>query len=250
MKEMSLYKKISNYYDEIFPLKKSRLSFITSLFEKEQLSILDIGCASGELPLALTEKGHRLTGIDLDGDMIALAREKTKNKDLKVEFLERDMAGIGMDFLPSSFDAVLCFGNTLVHLENLEKIERFFKGALKILKSRGIFILQIVNYDRVLAESIKELPVIESENFTFHREYFYDRTAHRIRFKACLTVKKSGAVLKSSESLYPLTFMELRAVLENAGFSELRFIGNENKAPYGKQSPALIALAKKVEARI
>jgi len=243
---MSLYEKISGYYDELFPLKKARLSFISSFLEKEGMSILDIGCASGELALALTKEGHQVFGIDLNRDMVHLAREKAKSLglSLKVEFLERDMTNIGTDFLPAFFDAVLCFGNTLVHLENLGKIEEFFKGVLKILKNKGIFILQIVNFDRVLAEDIKELPIIESENFTFQREYLYDRVSHRIRFQGGVTEKKSGTIKKYNESLYPLIFKELRTALIGTGFSQLQFFGDESKAPYTKQSPALIAVAE------
>ncbi len=246
---MSLYEKISGYYDELFPLKKTRVSLITSFLEKEGMLILDVGCASGEQALALAKKGHRVFGIDLDRDMVDAAREKAKSLDLrsKVEFLEKDMANVGIDFLPAFFDAVICFGNTLVHLENPGKIEEFFKGVLKILKNRGIFILQVVNFDRVLAEKIMELPEIESENFTFHREYFYNRIAHRIRFQAGVTEEKSGITKKYSELLYPLISTELRTTLENAAFSKIQFFGNESKAPYGKQSPALIAVARNIE---
>jgi 2-polyprenyl-3-methyl-5-hydroxy-6-metoxy-1,4-benzoquinol methylase len=101
------------------------------------MSILDIGCASGELALALTKEGHQVFGTDLNREMVHLAREKAKSLGLrsKVEFLERDMTNIGTDFLPAFFDAVLCFGNTLVHLENLGKIEEFFINSYFIDKS-------------------------------------------------------------------------------------------------------------------
>jgi SAM-dependent methyltransferase len=157
------------------------------------------------------------------------------------------MTGIGTGFPPSSFDAVLCFGNTLVHLENPGKMKAFFSGVLNTLKDGGVFIVQIVNYDRIPAEGVGELPLIESENCTFHREYTFHKAAHRIRFNTRLTVKETGTVRESTESLYPLTSLELRTVLENAGFSGIRFFGSESKAPYRPQSPALIALAQKQE---
>jgi SAM-dependent methyltransferase len=244
---MSLYKTISRYYDELFPLKKARLDFITSFFNGDGLSVMDIGCAAGASALALAKAGHRVIGIDLNRDMVESAREKAQKSGLssKAVFFVKNMTGVGSSFPPSSFDAALCFGNTLVHLENPAKMEAFFSGVLKTLKDDGVFIVQIVNYDRILTEGVTELPLLESKACTFRREYTFDPTVHRICFNAYLTVKETGAVRESMESLYPLTSLELRTALENAGFSGIRFFGNENKDPYNRHSPALIALAQK-----
>ena len=120
-----------------------------------------------------------------------------------------------------------------------------YNETLEAEGGRG-YVLERRVFDRVLAEETKELPIIESENFTFQREYLYDRVSHRIRFQAVLTIKKSGTTKKYSECLYPLIFTELRTALVGAGFSQTRFFGNESKAPYGKQSPALIAVARNI----
>jgi SAM-dependent methyltransferase len=198
-----------------------------------------------EFQKVLMNGGHHVVGIDLDEKMIALARGKVKKQGLKTEFFIKDMTKIGEDFSPGSFDAVLCFGNTLVHLENSEKIKEVFIGIHKVLKSDGIFLVQVVNYDRILSGGIKELPLLENEKFIFRRKYRYDEVDHRIRFLTHLTIKKNGEVIKSSETLYPLTFRELKDALDHAGFSKLQFFGSETKMPYNKNSPALIAFAQK-----
>lgn len=241
----SLYESIAAYYDEIFPLKKTRLSFVSSLLKGEDLSVMDIGCATGELALALSEKGHDVVGIDLDRAMVERAREKATDRGLETEFLVKDMSAIGTDFMPSSFDAVFCLGNTLAHLENPAKMDAFFRAVLTVLKDGGLFALQIVNYQRVLDNEITELPRSENDRFTFRREYVYEEEKHRIRFHGGVRVKSSGVLQGSVEILYPLTFEELNAALTNAGFSKKQFFGNENKAPYDKDSPALIAIARK-----
>lgn len=241
----SLYESIAAYYDEIFPLKETRLSFVNALLKGEDLSVMDIGCATGTLALALAKKGHDVTGIDLDRDMVETAREKAEAGGLEIDFLVKDMSSVGTDFMPSSFDAVLCFGNTLVHLENPGKMDVFFRGVLTVLKEGGFLALQIVNYQRVLDERVTELPQIESENFIFRRKYVYEKKTHRIRFHGGLRIKDSGVLQGSVEILYPLTFGELKTALTNAGFSQLLFFGTEKKTPYEKDSPALIAIAFK-----
>ncbi|MCP4147277.1 MAG: class I SAM-dependent methyltransferase [bacterium] len=247
---MTLYEKISTYYDVLFPLKKTRLDFLSTLLDSNA-SILDIGCATGELPLALSQLGHTLTAIDLDDDMISAAKEKSLLKNLPINFHTKDMTDIN-DFHPASFNHTLCFGNTLVHLANPTIIESFFKKVLDLLKENGSFILQIVNYDKILDE-IKNasrhtsLPLIERESLTFQRKYFYDNATHHIKFTGTVTLKDSGSVIESNESLYPLTSTELKTALLNAGFQDIQLFGNESKAPYSPQSPALIAVAKKGE---
>jgi glycine/sarcosine N-methyltransferase len=241
---MALYENIAEFYDEIFPLKQTRMNFIEP-FLKDNSSILDIGCATGELALVLSKKGHQVVGIDLDEKMIELAGEKTKRSGLNTKFFIKDMKKIGEDFSPKSFHAVLCFGNTLVHLENPGKIEEVFMGIHKVLKNSGILMAQVVNYDRILSGGINELPLLENENFIFRREYCYQEADHRIRFLTYLTIKKNGKVIKSSEMLYPLTFQELKDALEDAGFFKFQFFGSESKIPYDKTSPALAAIAEK-----
>ncbi|MCK5059380.1 MAG: class I SAM-dependent methyltransferase, partial [Candidatus Aminicenantes bacterium] len=194
---MSIYEKISEYYERIFPLKKGKVTFLESLLKKENQKILDLGCATGELALALSSKGHRVIGIDLDKNMVNMARSKAKSEGTKNRFYVKDMLDVGMDFPENSFDAVLCLGNTLVHLKNLDEIGNLIKGVFSILKRDGIFILQVVNFEGVLTGQINGLPLLENDTFAFERKYQYDKNHHHVMFKTSLFLKKSGESLKS-----------------------------------------------------
>lgn len=243
----SLYERIAAYYNEIFPLKEIRLDFVESQLPipgRENLFLLDIGCATGELVFALSKSGHRVVGIDINRQMIDAAKN-VKTTNYRTGFLLMDMNRVGTAFNYSFFDAVLCLGNTLAHLENLQAVESFFSGIFKVLKERGVFLLQLVNYRRILDREITELPVIESSHCTFRREYAYDRKKHRIRFLGELHLKDSGETFESVETLYPLTYEELEPALARAGFSRIDFYGNEHRSPYNPSSPALIASAVK-----
>jgi glycine/sarcosine N-methyltransferase len=242
---MSLYDAIAGFYDELFPLKESRLAFIDSFLKQKPQTVLDIGCASGELVLALAKKGHYPVGIDLDGQMIELAAAKAKKQGLKANFLKKNMTRIGEDFPPGSFAAVLCFGNTLAHLESPETMKYVFRGVYQILKADGMVAVQVVNYDRILSQGIKALPLLESEHFIFRREYHYYEGEHRIDFITHLTEKRSGQVTEGKERLYLLRFAELKQILEDTGFSGIHYFGGESKEPYGPTSPALVAVAYK-----
>jgi glycine/sarcosine N-methyltransferase len=243
----SLYEHIAAYYREIFPLKEIRLAFVESqlpLPKREKLFILDIGCAVGELALPLSKVGHRVVGIDISREMVEIAK-KVNFGNYRTGFLQMDMNHVSVKFTSSFFNAVLCLGNTLVHMENLREMETFFTSVRGILKDQGVFLLQVVNYRRILDQGISELPLIESEHCTFRREYVYDRENHRIRFRGELRLKNSGDRFESVETLYPLTYEELEPAMVRAGFSQVRFFGNEDRSSYESSSPALIASAVK-----
>ena len=126
---MSFYTSISEYYRKIFPLNPAQTRFVLDRFPNaSNLSLLDIGCGTGDLCLALSSSFRLVTGIDLDEEMLEIAQG---NKgDLKnVDFHRMNMLEMDLKFGPESFDAILCFGNTLVHLANLEEIARFLENA-------------------------------------------------------------------------------------------------------------------------
>ncbi|MCP4214027.1 MAG: class I SAM-dependent methyltransferase [bacterium] len=241
---MPLYHGIADFYDRLFPLRESRSAFVDSHLADGPLSVLDIGCATGELASVLAQKGHDVTGLDLDGQMITQAREKFPKTD-NLRFLQRDMTLIAEQLPPNTFDAVLCFGNTLVHLPNPAVMKGFFQSVNTVLKKGGVFLIQVVNYDRLLAEGVPELPLLKRDGLTFTRTYDHDSTDHHVQFNGRLEVAETGQVFESSERLYPLTSKEMKELLETAGFSATSLLGNEKKAPYDRQSPALIAVAKK-----
>lgn len=50
-------------------------------------TILDIGCGTGELGLALAARGHAVTGVDLAPSVIELARRKASERKLTEQWL-------------------------------------------------------------------------------------------------------------------------------------------------------------------
>src|SRR5256885_6074762 len=50
--------------------------------------VLDVGAGTGAISLLAAELGHRVTALDLAGEMLARAREKAEERGLEVEFVE------------------------------------------------------------------------------------------------------------------------------------------------------------------
>jgi len=67
--------------------------------------VLDAGCGDGAYSLAATERGAIVTGVDLSEDMLALARERSAARGVKVDWRQGDV--LALPFPDSSFDLAI-----------------------------------------------------------------------------------------------------------------------------------------------
>lgn len=235
---MEFYSRIAEQYDLIFPFSPPQKKFVQSSVSAplEEKNILDIGCGTGNLTIELSPLVNSITGIDLNPEMIKAAQQKSDQP----TFLCRNMLDLSKDFPPASFDTVLCFGNTVVHLDGMAQIAEFFSQVRKILKPNGKILLQIINYDRILTYKIDHLPTIENNHIKFERFYIYQEDIHRVNFDTRLTLKVSGEVIENSVQLYPILKDELKQVLIDSSFDTLHWYGNFKKEPLTNQAVPLV----------
>jgi SAM-dependent methyltransferase len=147
-------------------------------------------------------------------------------------------------FNPATFDAVLCFGNTLVHLSGPPEVEGFCRAVKEVLKNKGKFLLQILNYDHVLDHGISTLPLIENDLVRFERLYRHDDKMNMIAFKTKLFVKKTQKEIEDEILLYPMRKSDLEAVLRQTGFTNISFYGDFDKRELREDSLPLVVEAQ------
>ncbi len=253
------YTSISKYYSEIFPYKPMQLQFIKSRAgELAGKRILDIGCATGELAFHLANEGAKVTGIDLNENLLKqakngigkfrFAKSNKHESDLSSPgpvFQIGNMLELNNDFQPEQFDAVLCFGNTLVHLLSEGLIQKMLSGVFSILKPGGHFLLQILNYDYILGENISELPVIETDNIKFVRKYGFENNSQVVRFQTDLILKKEKETISNETSLLALKSKELYELLSQTNSTEINMFSNFKMEPFGGKHLPLVLSSRK-----
>ncbi|MBS4534166.1 class I SAM-dependent methyltransferase [Clostridium sp. D2Q-14] len=234
------YKEISKYYDYIFPVKDVKFNLIKEVSGDYPKDILDVACGSGGYSKKLRDEGYNITAIDLDENMI----NKLKEKDSEIDAQVLNMLEI--EKLNKKFDTIFCIGNSLVHLNNDEEIGEFLKSCNNSLKTEGRMLIQIVNYDRVLAKNIKYLPTIKNKevNLVFERYYDYLKDKHKIDFSTILKVEDRK--FENNVYLHPIKSKGMRSLIEKAGFSSIKFYGNFDKGEYEpmKSFPLVIVAEK------
>lgn len=234
---MSFYQSFASYYDRIFPLNPTALSFVSSHFQSGE-SLLDIGAGTGNMAIALAEKEMNVTASEPDETMAESIRSKTDMKGLTVSVQTKSMEQINE--FQNNFDGIICIGNTLPHLPDEESIVNFLSQCHQKLNNDGRLILQTVNYDKVLFSEDFSFPVIQKDDFSFTRRY--EKVNEHIYFTSILTV--NGESTENTIPLYPITSQRLISLLKKSGFDSVQVYGNFKEEDYNRDSPALIVVAK------
>jgi glycine/sarcosine N-methyltransferase len=242
---MDFYASISAYYDRIFPTDAKALCFLDSRVEPGS-RILDIACGTGGYSLALAERGHRVIGVDLDRAMILSARHKARDADEAPDFRVMDMLCLAENLDPG-FDLIFCIGNSLVHLATDEQIGQLLSDCRVLLRPQGVLVLQIINYDRILAQGLTHLPTLRDEDLEFLRFYEVDPAGGVVIFRTELRVGREDEqrVIRNQIPLRILGEQPLRRLVRTAGFENLELFGDFEGRPFGPESLPLILSARR-----
>lgn len=103
----------------------------------ENKTVLDIGCGAGILTNALSEKGHKVHGIDLSAKSLEIARKYDTTK--KVDYQLSN--AYCLPFQDESFD-VVCAMDVLEHVEEPKLL---ISEASRVLKVGGLFFFHTFN---------------------------------------------------------------------------------------------------------
>ncbi len=236
---MNAYDFLADRFDEIFPVDRDRIGFIADMLAPGARCV-DAGCATGGLAIGLNDRGFEVVGIDLSERMIRLAIAKAGSGRTGLSFRVMDMRRLSE---LGAADCVLCFGNTLPHLESRAQARAFFASVRSMLKAGGFFAFQIVNFDKVLAESGIRFPIVETDDFAFRRSYHF-RDDARVDFKIEIEDKAAGETYENTTPLLVLGRAELLADLRDAGFRSIEAYSDYDRRPSDLSEFATIYLCR------
>ena len=135
-----MYKQFAKYYDSIYRWKdyKAESDKIRALVKKYRTSrgkeILDVACGTGN-HIQYLKKYFNITGIDLDKDMLAIARKKLPD----IKFIRGDMRTFNLD---KQFDVIVCLFSAIAHLKTYNNLEKTIKNFSVHLKAGGVMIVE------------------------------------------------------------------------------------------------------------
>lgn len=239
------YEVLSAHYDIVFPLEPGKVAFLDKEFKaKNARRILDLACGTGTYALELAKLGFEAWGTDLEPVMIELARSKAARVQSAAKFAVGDMRE--PEALGIKFDALFCIGNSLAHLLDINDVMQALRGMYNVLHAGGVAVLQIVNFDRILAAGDTQLPLVEREGLRFVRTY-RPRSEERLVFDSLLEVSEDGNLQRyeNSVELRPIRSHDLEQWLQEVGFANVRTYGDFKYREHTVKSQATVLIVEK-----
>ena len=217
-------------------------------------SLLDLGCGTGEHALLFASLGIDAIGIDRSEEMIERAREyEDRHPPYGPRFVLGDFAELP-SLVEESFAAAICLGNVLPHLEE-SALESCLAAWAERLLPGGRLILQLLNYERILGEGVRQLPINFREDPSGEGEIVFLRLMtpiddHHVSFQPTTLRLRPGhdppLELKATREvrLRAWTLPELEDRLGTAGFQCEAVHGDMTGGPYQpRESSDLVVVA-------
>ncbi len=127
-----------------------------NIFPVSTGTAIDLGAGNGIQSVSLAKLGFRVKAVDFNRQM--LAELETNRRDLPVEIIEGDIRAVEK-IAAEKPELIVCWGDTLTHLESLAEIEKLIADCARVLTGGGKLILSFRDYSAPLIGDARFIPV-------------------------------------------------------------------------------------------
>jgi len=225
---------------------KPESDFLRALLSQQAglVSILDVACGTGAHASLLTEAGFNVTGLDLNPYMINFAHHNHPT----LAFLLGDMQALPFS---NTFDVVICLCSSFSYNNSNEEITAAIQGFYRVLKPRGLAIIDVFNplsllEKRAFRHEIREEAKYAQVGLYSVSEISIEIPAQLLVEKRTLFTIEDDKIVQSDVTKFRLFFpQELKYFLETNGFEKVVFYSSFDLNDQGLKGTRLIALAQK-----
>jgi SAM-dependent methyltransferase len=250
---------IADYYDES-PLVQRRLQDVAFYREAAREygdPVLELGCGTGRVTMALAEAGKRVTGLDLSERM--LERAVRKRAALRVEPRERVhlMQGDMTQFdLGEKFRLVIIPFRAFHHLLEVQQQMDCLECARKHLTQSGRLILDVFQTDAErMHDPVHHRETLVAEYKTLdgrevrisERVKAFHRAEQRNDVEMIFSIVHPGGRKERLLFAWTLRYFfryEVEHLLARCGFRVTALYGNFDRTPIRDESPEMVFVAE------
>jgi len=146
--EKNLYSKTARLYDIIYGSKQSwpDIPFYREYAKQQRGDVLELGCGTGRVALALAKDGYHITDLDLSQHMLEIFRGKlTPEISGHVDIIHGNMADFSIGDPPRKFALITAPDRAFLALTSQADIENALSCIYKHLADDGLFIVNVFN---------------------------------------------------------------------------------------------------------
>ncbi|MEI3854117.1 MULTISPECIES: class I SAM-dependent methyltransferase [unclassified Ensifer] len=209
-------------------------------------SILDLGCGTGLLAVALAEDGSkRVVGVDPAAAMLDVARSRPGGD--RVRWVEGDGRGIRLD---ETFDMVLLSGHAFQVFLTREDQLAALKTIAAHLAPDGRFIFDSRN---PLVEEWREWTAAESERDIVHpvlgqvlawNDVQHDPATGIVEYGTFYRIAADGRTYAAQSKIAFPSHEDLVAMMDEAGLVVEQWLGGWDGRPFETSAPEIIPIGR------
>lgn len=132
------------YYDQAYRRRREDVRFYADLAEERGGPVLELGCGTGRVSLALAERGVEVLGVDAMAPMLARAEERLAKRPARIRerlsFRRGDLRALR---LKRRFPLVIAPFNVFMHLYTRRDVERALATVKRHLRRGGRFAFDV-----------------------------------------------------------------------------------------------------------
>jgi SAM-dependent methyltransferase len=199
---------------------------------------LDLGCGPGRHAVPLARRGFRVTGVDLSPFLLARARDAAAAAGVSLELVRADMR----EFVrPETFDLAVSLFTSFGYFDDPADDLRALRAVRQSLRPGGILVVDVLGKERVARIFQASATRRAADGTTLvERHAIVDDWG---RVSNAWTIANDGTTRTFEFTVRIYSGVELRDILERAGFAAVNLHGGFDGRPYGLDAERLLAVA-------
>jgi len=228
-------------YDALNPPDAGH-AFYLALAGDESKAVLDMGCGTGRLAVALAERGHRVTGADPATGMLQVARNRRGGE--RVTWVESSATDLS---LTTRLDLIIMTGHAFQVLLSDAEIQTALTTLRRHLAPGGTLAFETRN--PLVEEWRKWIPSLTRETVQVPGigavEIHNDIAAANGNFVTYETHFRFAPddIVVAPDTLRFMSQRDLAAFLAEASITALAWYGNWDRSPLSDDGPEFIVIA-------
>lgn len=236
---------ISREHEDIAAWSAFILQIISDCSIKKHSHILDCGCGTGDISILLAKQGYTVDAIDTSSDMLMMAKEKTHNLGLKVNYTVQDMRTFKSHNL---YSLITCINDGINYLNTLEDVELFLKNCYQYL-SKDCYLLFDISTEYKLKNMSGEFFAEEGDDFAYIWSNEYDEDSKHLTMDITFFNQIKEDVFRRTSEMHVQrahSMDEINTLLKNTGYETAAIFGDISSESPADTSQRIHFLVKKV----
>lgn len=206
--------------------------------------LLDLGCGTGSMSLAMAERGFDVIGVDSSVGMLNAAQQKMFTSGKQMLLLNQSMEEID---LYGTVDCAICVLDGINHLKNEKAVKATFEKVSLFMNKGGAFAFDVntlYKHKFVLADNVF---VYEPDGVYCVWQNSFNEADSSVDISLDFFEEEDGVYYRSGESFTERAYElnEIKAWLEDAGFEVIGIYDDLTLDDVKQNSERAVFLAKK-----